>query len=242
MFQILPAIDLRGGRCVRLLRGDYAQETVYNDDPTVQAREFEALGAPRLHVVDLDGAREGRPVNHEAVALIARAISIPVQIGGGLRSRESIAQVLEAGVERAIIGTKAIQDEAWASEMFEEFGARLILGIDAREGRVATAGWLETSDVEAEEFARRAEGWGCRRIIFTDIARDGTLAGPNLEALEKVASAVGIPVVASGGVHVAEDAREIKKVANVEGVIVGRALYEKTASLPDLLAIAAEND
>lgn len=240
MFEILPAIDLRGGRCVRLVRGDYNAETIYGDEPIVMARKWEALGARRLHLVDLDGAKAGAPQNHEVVAEIARALSIPVQLGGGLRTRESIAQVLEAGVERAIIGTKAIESPDWAREMFQEFGPRLILGLDAREGEIATAGWIETSGVEAVDFAREAESWGCRRIIFTDIARDGTLAGPNLEALQKVAAAVSIPVVASGGVHVAEDVRALKAVANVEGVIVGKALYENTATLPDLLQMAEE--
>ncbi len=240
MFEILPAIDLRDGKCVRLLRGDYAQETIYGDDPVVMARKWEALGARRLHVVDLDGAKAGAPENHEVVAQIARALSIPVQLGGGLRTRESIAQVLESGVERAIIGTRAIQNPEWAREMFREFGPRLILGLDAREGKIATAGWMETSAVEAVEFAQQAEAWGCRRIIFTDIARDGTLEGPNIPALQKVAAAVSIPVVASGGVHVAQDVRALRQVANVEGVIVGKALYANTATLPDLLQMAGE--
>ena len=225
---------------MRLVRGDYNSETIYGEEPVVMARKWEALGARRLHLVDLDGAKVGQPQNHEVVAEIARALSIPVQLGGGLRTRESIAQVLLAGVERAIIGTKAIESPEWAREMFQEFGPRLILGLDAREGKVATAGWIETSSVEAVDFARQAESWGCRRIIFTDIARDGTLAGPNIEALQKVAAAVSIPVVASGGVHVAEDVRALRAVANVEGVIVGKALYENTATLPDLLQMAEE--
>ena len=225
---------------MRLVRGDYNAETIYGDEPVVMARKWEALGARRLHLVDLDGAKAGQPQNHEVVSEIARALSIPVQLGGGLRTRESIAQVLEAGVERAIIGTKAIESPDWAREMFQEFGPRLILGLDAREGKIATAGWIETSGVEAVDFAREAQSWGCQRIIFTDIARDGTLAGPNIEALQKVAAAVSIPVVASGGVHVAEDVRALKAVANVEGVIVGKALYENTATLPDLLQMAEE--
>ena len=238
MFEILPAIDLRGGRCVRLVRGDYAQETVYGDDPVAMARRWEALGARRLHLVDLDGARDGVQANHEVVAEIARALAIPTQLGGGLRSREAIAQVLEAGVERAIIGTKAIESPEWAREMFQEFGPRLILGLDAREGRVATAGWIETSEVQAVDFARQAESWGCKRIIFTDIARDGMLAGPNAAALRAVSEAVEIPVIASGGVHKATDIHILKNIPNVEGAIVGKALYEGTTTLVGLLRIA----
>jgi phosphoribosylformimino-5-aminoimidazole carboxamide ribotide isomerase len=240
MFEILPAIDLRDGKCVRLLHGDYSKETIYGDDPVQMARKWESLGATRLHVVDLDGAKEARPVNHEVVAEIARALSIPVHLGGGLRTRESIAQVLESGVARAIIGTRAIENEEWAREMFAEWGERLILGLDAREGRVATAGWLETSSVDAVEFAQRMQELGCRRINFTDIGRDGTLSGPNLPALEKMASSVQIPVVASGGVHVAQDVRDIRRIPNIEGVIVGKALYENTATMPDLLAAAKD--
>jgi phosphoribosylformimino-5-aminoimidazole carboxamide ribotide isomerase len=204
------------------------------------ARKWEALGARRLHLVDLDGAKSGSPQNHQIVAEIARALSIPVQLGGGMRTRETIAQVLESGVERVIIGTKAIESPDWAREMFQEFGSRLILGLDARDGKVATAGWIETSGVEAVDFAKQAESWGCERIIFTDIARDGMLTGPNIEALEMVAAAVKIPVIASGGVHVAEDVNALKVVANVEGVIVGKALYAGTATLPDFLAAAGE--
>ena len=238
-FEILPAIDLRDGKCVRLVRGDYAQETIYNDNPVVVARQWESEGARRLHLVDLDGAREGKPINTQVIGEIARAIAVPVQLGGGLRTQEDIQSTLDAGVERCIIGTRAIENADWARQMFAQFGENLILGIDARDGMVATAGWLETSQTSSVEFAQRMESLGCRRMVFTDIARDGTLAGPNLEALERVAQSVNIPVIASGGVAKSDDVNAIKRIHNVEGVIVGKALYEKTANLHEMLNLAA---
>ena len=241
-FEIMPAIDLRGGQCVRLVRGDYNQETVYGADPVVMARQWESQGATRLHLVDLDGARDGRQINAEVVGEIAKALAIPTQLGGGLRSQAAIQNTLDMGISRCIIGTRAIENESWAREMFAAFGEQLILGIDARDGLVATAGWLETSQVLATDFARQMQDLGCRRIIFTDIARDGTLQGPNLDALKSVAQSVEIPIIASGGVHVSADVRAIRQLnlPNIEGVIVGKALYEQTATMPDLLRYANE--
>lgn len=238
MFEIIPAIDIRGGRCVRLLQGNYNEETIYGDDPVEMAQRWEAEGATRLHVVDLDGARDGEPTNLAVVERIAGALKIPVQLGGGLRRVGDIERALNAGVLRCIIGTKAAHQPEWAQQMFAHFGDAIILGLDAREGMVAVAGWQETSAIPAVHFAQTMQEFGCRRIIFTDIARDGTLAGPNAEALRAVAEAVEIPVIASGGVHKSTDIRILKNIPNVEGAIVGKALYEGTATMRQLLHVA----
>ena len=242
MIEIIPAIDLRGGRCVRLLQGRYDQETVYGEDPVAQARQFQEQGATRLHVVDLDGARGGGQANLEAIRAICAALSIPVQTGGGLRSKDAVARALDAGAQRCILGTQAAREPQWAQQMFAEFGDAIILGLDAKDGFVAVSGWEETSALPAVEFAQTMQNAGCARIIFTDIARDGTLAGPNAEALRAVAESVEIPVIASGGVHKATDVRILKGIPRCEGVIVGKALYEGTTSMEKLLAVARENE
>ncbi|HEX8236370.1 MAG TPA: 1-(5-phosphoribosyl)-5-[(5-phosphoribosylamino)methylideneamino]imidazole-4-carboxamide isomerase [Abditibacteriaceae bacterium] len=241
-FEIIPAIDLRGGQCVRLLQGNYNEETVYGNDPVAMARRWQDEGGTRLHVVDLDGAREGAPANLEVIGQIAQALSIPVQMGGGLRTGEAIQRVLDAGVQRCIIGTQAAARPEWAQQMFAQFGDSIILGIDARNGIVATEGWQESSGIPAVHFAQAMQNAGCARIIFTDIARDGTLAGPNAAALREIAEAVEIPVIASGGVHKSTDVRILRNIPNVEGVIVGKALYEGTATLPHLIKIAGERE
>lgn len=236
--EIIPAIDIRGGQCVRLLQGKYSEETVYGDDPVAMAQKFEDEGATRLHVVDLDGARDGTPTNLAIVERIANTLKIPVQTGGGLREKADIVRVLEAGVQRCILGTKAAREPEWAQQMFAEFGDAMILGLDAREGFVAVSGWEESTQLPAVHFAQTMQSFGCARIIFTDIARDGTLAGPNAIALREIAQAVEIPVIASGGVHKTSDIRILKNIPNVEGAIVGKAIYEGTATLKQLLAVA----
>lgn len=241
MIEIIPAIDLRGGRCVRLLQGRYDQETVYGEDPVAQALRFQEQGATRLHVVDLDGARGGEQPNLEAIRKICAALSIPVQTGGGIRSKDAVARALGAGVQRCILGTAAAREPQWAQQMFAEFGDAIILGLDAKDGMVAVSGWEETSALPAIDFAQTMQNAGCARIIFTDIARDGTLAGPNAEALRAMAEALEIPVIASGGVHKATDVRILKAIPRCEGVIVGKALYEGTTSMAQLLKVAAEN-
>ncbi len=241
-FEIIPSIDIRGGQCVRLLQGKYDKETVYGNDPVAMAQRWQDEGGTRLHVVDLDGARDGVPANIEAIEQIARTLSIPVQMGGGLRSGEAIQRVLDAGVQRCIIGTQAAARPEWAQQMFAQFGDAIILGIDARDGIVATAGWEQSSGIPAVHFAQAMQNAGCARIIFTDIARDGTLAGPNAAALREIAEAVEIPVIASGGVHKSTDVRILRNIPNVEGVIVGKALYEGTATLPHLITIAGERE
>jgi phosphoribosylformimino-5-aminoimidazole carboxamide ribotide isomerase len=241
-FEIIPSIDIRDGQCVRLLQGNYNEETVYGNDPLAMAKRWQEEGGTRLHVVDLDGARDGVPTNLPIIERIAGALSIPVQMGGGLRSGEAIQRVLDAGVQRCVIGTQAAARPEWAQQMFAQFGDSIILGIDARDGIVATAGWVESSGIPAVHFAEAMQNAGCARIIFTDIARDGTLAGPNAAALREIAEAVEIPVIASGGVHKATDVRILRNIPNVEGVIVGKALYEGTATLPHLITIAGERE
>lgn len=240
--EIIPAIDLRGGRCVRLLQGRYDEETVYGDDPTAQALKFQNEGATRLHVVDLDGARDGSQANLKSIEKICAALTIPVQSGGGIRSRDAVSRVLAAGVSRCILGTQAAREPQWAQQMFAEFGEQIVLGLDAKNGFVAVAGWEETSLLPAVTFAQTMQERGCRRIIFTDIARDGTLAGPNAAALREICEAVEIPVIASGGVHKATDVRILKNIAGVEAVIVGKALYENTTSMEKLLRVASERE
>jgi phosphoribosylformimino-5-aminoimidazole carboxamide ribotide isomerase len=243
-FELIPAIDIRGGRCVRLYQGDYERETVYAEDPVAVARRWEAEGATRLHVVDLDAARTGEPANLPVIARIAAAVGIPVQMGGGIRTPAAARRVLAAGVQRAVVGTAAAASPDVARALFQELGDRLILGLDARDGRVAVAGWRETTPWDALELATAMSGAGAPRIIYTDIATDGTGGGPSLDSTRRLAEAVAVPVIASGGVgsleHVLAVARLAASVAaaggTIEGVIVGRALYTGALSLPETLA------
>ncbi|HEX8550901.1 MAG TPA: 1-(5-phosphoribosyl)-5-[(5-phosphoribosylamino)methylideneamino]imidazole-4-carboxamide isomerase [Abditibacteriaceae bacterium] len=242
MFEIIPAIDLRGGKCVRLLQGRYDEETVYGDDPVAQAKQFQDDGATRLHVVDLDGARDGAQTNLAVIEKICAALSIPVQTGGGLRSKDAVQRALDAGIQRCILGTQAAREPQWAQQMFAEFGEQIVLGLDAKDGFVAVSGWEETSKLPSIDFAQTMQNFGCARVIFTDIARDGTLAGPNAEALRAMAEALEIPTIASGGVHKATDVRILKQIPRCEGVIVGKALYEGTATLKQLIHVAKTDD
>ncbi len=235
--EILPAIDLLDGRCVRLYQGDYQQSQVYNDNPVTVARQWEEQGASRLHLVDLDGAKQGHPVNLEMIANIVQAVSLPVQVGGGLRDRQSVAQLLSLGVERVILGTIAVEDPGLVQALCEEFPGQIVVGIDAREGKVATRGWLETSTVEATNLAQEMEQRGAAAIIYTDIHRDGTLVGPNLEALRELASPLTIPVIASGGVSALRDLLSLLALEplGVTGVIVGKALYTGDVNLEEAI-------
>jgi len=241
-FELIPAIDLLGGRCVRLAQGEYDAATVYGDDPAVVAARFAAAGIRRLHVVDLDGAKAGRPVNGAAIrGILAAAKPVPVQLGGGLRTLASVEECLALGLERVILGTIALRDPALVRESARRFPGRVAVGIDARDGRVAVEGWTETSELAAEDLARRFEDAGVAAIVYTDIARDGMLSGPNLEATAALAAAVRIPVIASGGVGSLEDVRRAAALAarGVAGVIVGRALYTGAVDLDAALEIAA---
>lgn len=229
-FEIWPAIDLRGGNCVRLRQGDYAQETVFGDDPAAVARRWESEGARQLHLVDLDGARDGQLVNGEAIRAIVSAVSIPCQLGGGVRNESTIRELLSLGLARLVVGTQALRQPDWFRGMCRAFPGRLALGIDARGGRVATAGWLEVSDVAATDLAREFAGESIAAIIYTDIARDGMMAGPNFEAMQEMSEATSIPVLASGGVTVADDVSRLSRLG-LAGCIVGRTLYEGRLSL-----------
>jgi phosphoribosylformimino-5-aminoimidazole carboxamide ribotide isomerase len=233
--QVIPAIDLRGGRCVRLRQGDFEQETVFGDDPAAMAARWESEGAERIHLVDLDGARAGRPVNVEAVRQIIDRVGAPCQLGGGIRDEATIAAWLDARVERVVVGTQALRDPDWFARMAEAYPGRLLLGLDARDGRVAAEGWLETSGVDALALARQFDTLAIAGIIYTDIARDGMLEGPNLDATAALARAVRTPVIASGGVGTLEDLSRLATLP-IAGCIVGRALYDGRFTLRAALA------
>jgi phosphoribosylformimino-5-aminoimidazole carboxamide ribotide isomerase len=224
---LYPAIDLKGGACVRLKRGEMSEATVYADDPAAQARAWSDAGFSWLHVVDLDGAFAGESRNGEAVRAILGAVTVPVQLGGGIRDMAAIEAWLAAGVTRVILGSAAAKDPALTRAACRAFPGRIVLGIDARDGMVATEGWAETGSLSALDLARRYEDAGAAAIIFTDIARDGMLAGLNLAATEALARAVPIPVIASGGVASVADVEAVRaSAAGIEGVILGRALYD----------------
>ena len=225
-----PAIDLRGGRCVRLLQGDYDRETVFGDDPVAMARRFVAAGARRLHVVDLDGAKAGAPVQAELVGRIVQAAGVPCQIGGGIRTLETARRYADVGVARVVVGSVAIEQPHLLEEMAAALPGRIVLGLDARDGRVAVRGWIETSPLTALDVARRHERLPLAALVYTDIATDGTLGGPNLAALREIVNAVKLPVVASGGIANAADLEQVAKVG-AAGCIVGRALYDGGLSL-----------
>jgi phosphoribosylformimino-5-aminoimidazole carboxamide ribotide isomerase len=237
--ELWPAIDLRGGKCVRLRQGDYGQETVFGDDPVAMARDFVAAGARRLHIVDLDGARDGVPTQAGLVARMVTAAGVPCQLGGGIRSRDAVAAYLDAGVARVVVGSLAIERPELLEAVATEFPDRIVLGLDARDGRVAVRGWLETSAVTAVDVARRHAELPLAAVVYTDIARDGMLNGPNLRALADLMAAVALPVVASGGVANAADIRRVA-VAGAKGCIVGRALYAGAVTLDEALAAAGE--
>jgi phosphoribosylformimino-5-aminoimidazole carboxamide ribotide isomerase len=239
---VYPAIDLRGGRCVRLLQGAFEQETVYGDDPVAVARGFESAGARWLHVVDLDGARAGRPLQHELVARICAAVHIPVQVGGGLRDRTAIEAALAAGAARVVIGTTAAQDPGRCGELCAAHPERIVVGLDVRDGQVRVAGWTEAVTPDPLALARRMAALGAAAIVYTDIARDGTEHGPDLEGTSAIARGVGIPVIASGGIGSLDDVRAVAACARdgVAGMIIGRALYTGAIRLRDALDVAGD--
>jgi phosphoribosylformimino-5-aminoimidazole carboxamide ribotide isomerase len=241
---IYPAIDLLGGRCVRLRQGDYSRETVFSDDPAAVARRWVELGADRLHVVDLDGAKAGKPVNGQVVRKIVEAAGVPVQIGGGLRNEEHLAAAFDAGVRWAVLGTRALQDPAWVHTVATKYPGQIVLGLDAKDGLVATDGWLAVSSVRAVDLARQVADAPLAAVVYTDIATDGMMAGPNFEALAEMRAAVSLPVIASGGVSTMDHVKRLT-LAGTPGCIIGRALYEGTLDLPTVLNVtrsAAEPD
>ncbi|NWG14827.1 MAG: 1-(5-phosphoribosyl)-5-[(5-phosphoribosylamino)methylideneamino]imidazole-4-carboxamide isomerase [Acidobacteria bacterium] len=235
-FELIPAIDLKGGRCVRLQAGDASRLTEYGDDPVAMALHWQGQGACRLHLVDLDGAFSGGGVHLEIAAAVFRAVRIPVQFGGGLRTLEQVSHVLELGASRAIVGTAAIEQPELVEAAVRHFPGAIIVAIDARQGRAAVRGWVSQSPVAAIDVAKQAARAGVERIIYTDIARDGLLCGVNVEATEETARLSGLKVTASGGVAGVEDIRALweRRHSGIEGVILGRALYEKKLDLAAL--------
>ncbi|MEK3933744.1 1-(5-phosphoribosyl)-5-[(5-phosphoribosylamino)methylideneamino]imidazole-4-carboxamide isomerase [Sporosarcina sp. FSL W7-1349] len=231
---LFPAIDIRGGKCVRLIQGDYDQEVVYNDSPTDMAKEWQRQGAEFIHVVDLDGAKTGDSLNREAIEKIAKAVQVPVQVGGGIRSMEIVDSHIANGVSRVIIGTAAIQDKQFLKEAVEKYGAKIAVSIDARNGFVATDGWTETSEVKAVDLLAELVEVGVETVVYTDIAKDGMLQGPNFQELKVMNDASTIDIIASGGVSTEEDIHKLREM-NMYGAIIGKALYEGKLSLEKVL-------
>jgi phosphoribosylformimino-5-aminoimidazole carboxamide ribotide isomerase len=237
---VIPAIDLRGGRCVRLFQGVYGKETVYGEDPAFMARRWIGEGASYLHLVDLDGARTGSPVNRGTILAIAALSSVPVEVGGGIRSLETVEEYLSHGVERVILGTAAYTHPQFLKDACAAWPDRIAVDIAAKNGRAAIRGWTEEADISAVDLARRCEGAGAAVVIYTDVLRDGTQEGVNLNATRELARALTIPVIASGGVSTIQDIEALRPLEEdgVRGVITGRALYEGTLSLAEAIAKA----
>ncbi|MET1013957.1 MAG: 1-(5-phosphoribosyl)-5-[(5-phosphoribosylamino)methylideneamino]imidazole-4-carboxamide isomerase [Paenisporosarcina sp.] len=238
--ELYPAIDMRGGKCVRLYKGDYNQETIYADSPFEMAKTFASQGAKWIHMVDLDGARDGKRIHDQDVIHAATELGINVQIGGGIRSEEDVKHYLDQGVARVIIGSLAIQQPELATRLIEKFGPdKIVIGIDAKDGMVATHGWMETSSKSAIEVGQYFASRGAKTFIFTDIATDGTLKGPNILANELLAEATGAEVIVSGGISSLADVKAVAQVAKestINGVIIGKAIYENRFTLPEALA------
>ena len=240
--EVIPAIDLRGGRCVRLHQGDFERETVFSDDPLSMALHWQAEGGLRLHLVDLDGAATGEPAHLEVISAIVNALDIPVQVGGGIRSAETARAWLGTGVDRVVIGTAAVRNPDMVSEVCRDQGTeRVVVSVDARDGMVALQGWTEASEISVLELANRMSTLGVVRLLYTDIARDGMLTGPDLETNARLVSETGMAILASGGVSSVDDVRQLIP-AGVEGVIVGRALYTGAVSLSEAVSAAAEGN
>ncbi len=230
---LFPAIDIRNGKCVRLIQGNYDEETIYGDSPTDMALEWEKQGAEYIHIVDLDGAKTGDSTNREAIRAIAKAVAIPIQVGGGIRSMDTIDEHIAAGVSRVIIGTAAITNRTFLKEAVEKYGNQIAVSIDARNGYVATDGWTETSDVRAIDLLQELEEIGVKTVVYTDILKDGMMQGPNFEELGIVDEASSIDIIASGGVSTEENIERLKNM-ELYGAIIGKALYEGTLSLEQL--------
>ena len=234
--EIIPAIDIRGGRCVRLYQGDYGRETVFADDPVEMARRWQDEGATRLHVVDLDGAREGSPVNAELVERIAAVARVPVQVGGGLREMPAIRRYLDAGVDRVVLGTAAVKDRDLLSKALAEHNRRIVVGVDARTGVVAVEGWKKHTQLAAADLMAELAGMGVSRFIYTDTTRDGTLEGPDLRAIEGLLGRVNVPLIYAGGVSGVDDLVRLASLG-LEGAIVGKALYTGHVVLREALEV-----
>ena len=231
---ILPAIDLIDGKCVRLVQGEYHRKITYKDDPLEQAREFIDAGAQWLHIIDLDGAKVGKPVNTESIKAIAALGKLKIEVGGGIRDENAIEELLACGIERLIVGTKAIKEFGWFVEMTHKFPGKLVLGLDARGSKVATHGWTEEAPETLIEFAQKADELPLGAIIYTDISKDGMLDGPNIDRTPSLVEAVQVPIVAAGGVSSVDDIVNLRKIG-VAGAVIGRALYEGTLDLVSAL-------
>ncbi|RJX21460.1 MAG: 1-(5-phosphoribosyl)-5-[(5-phosphoribosylamino)methylideneamino]imidazole-4-carboxamide isomerase [Ammonifex sp.] len=240
---IMPAIDLRGGKCVRLMEGQKDKETVYSGDPVAVALEWQAAGARWLHVVDLDGAFTGYPVHLSTIREIIAAVAIPVQVGGGVRERKAVEDILECGAARAIIGTVAVQNQQLMHELLRDFGSRILVSVDSRDSVVAVAGWESLAGISAVAFGKQLTKFGVERVVFTDIRRDGTLRGPNIPAVTAFARETGLKVIASGGVSRVEDIEELRGLEElgVEAVIIGKAFYDGRLTLSEATAAAEGN-
>lgn len=236
--QVIPAVDIRGGQCVRLTQGDYARETVFEADPVVAARRWADLGAQRIHVVDLDGARGGQQANADIVRAIARGVSCPVQTGGGIRNLETLEATLAGGLDRVAVGTAAVKDPEFLRRAVEVAPAQLIVSVDARDGRVSLEGWTEGTDLDAVAFIEELASLGLQRIVYTDISRDGVAGSPNFEMYERLTSKVPLAVVAAGGVSRVDDLRRLAE-CGVEAAIIGRALYTGDIDLREALKVVA---
>ena len=234
--EILPAIDLREGKCVRLLQGDYDRQIDYRDDPVGQAREFEQLGAKWLHVVDLDGARAGKMANAGIIARVIENTGLNVEVGGGVREEETIQTLLQVGVRQIIIGTRALEEMDWFEQLVRKYEVQIVLGLDARDGILRTRGWIEASDQTALAAARKVSDWPLAAIVYTDIARDGMLTGPNVEATREMTENCNVPIIASGGMSKIEDVERLAEL-DLFGIIIGRAYYEGTIDLREALRI-----
>jgi phosphoribosylformimino-5-aminoimidazole carboxamide ribotide isomerase len=234
--EITPAIDLKDGKCVRLYQGDFNQETIFSEDPIEVARRWRSLGAQRLHIVDLDGAAKGSLCHASTITDIAHSVTIPVQVGGGLRDIDSITRALDLGVARVILGTAAVENQAMVKEACRRFANLIIVGVDAREGYVATRGWQDATTITAAELVWQMESLGVGRFIYTDIARDGTLTEPNFDAIAELVSQTHVPVIAAGGIASVEHLKRLSKTG-VEGAIVGRALYSGDIDLTEALKL-----
>jgi phosphoribosylformimino-5-aminoimidazole carboxamide ribotide isomerase len=237
--EIIPAIDLRDGRCVRLVQGDYARETIFSDDPVAMAERWTNETAQRLHVVDLDAARSGTPVNAATIREIVRAVGVPVQVAGGVRDIESVGSWLDAGADRVVLGTAALRNPSFAASAAQRFGDAVVVSVDARDGKVAAEGWQESSNQQGLDLVRRLARLGVRRFVYTDIGVDGTLKGPNYEALSAAVAAVDVPVIAAGGVGTIDHLVRLASIG-VEGAIVGRALYDGSVSLSGAMSAVAK--
>jgi phosphoribosylformimino-5-aminoimidazole carboxamide ribotide isomerase len=238
--EVIPAVDLKGGKCVRLYQGDYKQETIFSDDPVSMAVQWQSLGATRLHIVDLDGAAHGKLKNRAIVNDIVNHVHMAVQLGGGIRDEATVESLLKSGIQRVILGTVAIEQPELVKVLCSRFSDALIIGIDARDGYVATHGWLENTEVKVLELGKKMAETGVKRILYTDIKRDGTLTEPNYDVIADLIRQVGLPVIAAGGISQLDHLKRLKNIG-VEAAILGKALYTNTVNLEDALAVAGDS-